>query len=310
MGLEMTPSCLKFFKLSVFALNIILWLVGTVGVCIASFYLFLTMEVANEERPESWSEGFSSAESMLLQARVVMCILVIVTGSLVIIIGFLGCCGAAADHRCLLVTYAGLLGVAMAVQVIIVGVVIWQKDQAPGIVEELVLTKIRYSMDYDHADWKPIHVAQRQMKCCGVYSYGDYVAVNHSVPLSCCNSSLTTEKDYLACNSTMVHPHTLKNVSMIFNRGCGEVIRSIISGYAILGFVVMTVLMTIQLLGFIFGCIVIRSLSDWLAPKPTQCPNRSASYTPADAVQPYRPVPPAYENPSRHSSVGALGAAR
>ena len=315
----MSTTCLRFLKLSVFALNLIIWFVGVIAVCLAGFYLHLITKVDGDDRPDLWlaSTSHADAEKMLLQARVVMCIVALATGSLVILIGTMGCCGAAADHRCLLVTYAGLLGVVLAVQIVVIGIVVWQKDQAPAVVEELVLTKIKYSQNYRADDWKPIHAIQQQLRCCGVHSYMDYVEANHSIPISCCNSPLISQQDYFDCNRTTVHPHVLTNTTMIFSRGCGETIRSVITSYAIIGYSVIAVLIGMQVAGFIFSCIIIRSLSGGssaAASKAAQDRARSSSYAPAvmasESVQHYHAVPPAYENPSRHSSMGVSGTAR
>ncbi|XP_043203319.1 tetraspanin-9-like [Amphibalanus amphitrite] len=307
----MSTACLRCLKLSVFALNLIIWFVGVIGVCLAGFYLYLITKVDTDDRPDLWLAGasFADAEKMLLQARVVMCVVALVTGSLVIVIGLMGCCGAAADHRCLLVTYAGLLGVALAVQIVVIGIIVWQKDQAPAVVEELVLTKIKYSEDYQGDDWKAIHAIQQKLKCCGVNSYLDYVKVNHSIPISCCNSPLITQEDYVECNRSTVHPHVITNITMIFSRGCSDAIRGVISGYAIFGYTVITVLIGLQVVGFIFSCVIIRSLASAAATdasKTAQERARSASYAPTatDSIQQYQVVPPAYENPSRHSSMG------
>ena len=313
----MSAACVKCLKLSVFALNLIIWFVGVIGVCLAGLYLYLITRVDSDDRPDLWLGGasYADAEKMLLQARVVMCVVALVTGSMVFVIGLMGCCGAATDHRCLLVTYAGLLGVSLAVQIVVIGIIVWQKDQAPAVVEELVLTKIKYSQDYRTDDWKPIHAIQRELKCCGVNSYLDYVEVNHSIPISCCNSPLVTQQDYLECNRSTVHPHVITNVTMIFSRGCSDAIRGVISGYAIFGYTVIAVLVALQVFGFIFSCVIIRSLTSGGASatsKTVQERARSASYAPTatDSIQQYHAVPPAYENPSRHSSMGGTGLAR
>ncbi|KAF0287712.1 hypothetical protein FJT64_013882 [Amphibalanus amphitrite] len=86
-------------------------------------------------------------------------------------------------------------------------------------------------------------------------------------------------------------------------------IRGVISGYAIFGYTVITVLIGLQVVGFIFSCVIIRSLASAAATdasKTAQERARSASYAPTatDSIQQYQVVPPAYENPSRHSSMG------
>lgn len=298
-----STTCVKFLKMSVFALNLILWLTGVVGVCVAGFFLFLMTDRPQDSQASLWTVNFGDADHMLEQARAIMCILTLITGSVMSIVGFLGCCGAALQHKYLLVTHAGLLGVAVAVEIILTGIIMWQKDQAPRIVEELVLTKIRYSDDYDHEDWRPIHAIQRQLRCCGVNNFNDYIMVNHTIPLSCCSSQLATENHYLDCNRTLgSHPHTFTNDTLIFKRGCGKVVRSDITSLALLGYLVLGTIIFFQVIGFIFSCIIIRNLNDWSdAAKPVVDLNRSVSYLPNSEIQQYRPVLPAYDSRSRSS---------
>ena len=70
----MSTACLRFLKLSVFALNLIIWFVGIIGVCLAGFYLHLITKVDRDDRPDllQTSSSYADAEKLLLQARVVM----------------------------------------------------------------------------------------------------------------------------------------------------------------------------------------------------------------------------------------------
>lgn len=116
------------------------------------------------------------------------------TGTAVILWGFLGCVGAAMEHRCLLRTYGGFqLVVLVAGFVAGLSGFFYHRDIAEGFQKGLREAIRSYTEDEKKAE--ALDALQSRLGCCGVESYRDWfsspwskeqLAPNNSVPVSCC----------------------------------------------------------------------------------------------------------------------------
>uniref|UniRef100_A0A8C8VPK1 Tetraspanin n=1 Tax=Pelusios castaneus TaxID=367368 RepID=A0A8C8VPK1_9SAUR len=141
----------------------------------------------------------------------------IVAGSVVAMLGFMGCWSAIKENRCLLLT----VSTRRRFMVVHQGGVLGREDRtahAPPIVLEKSLSglKKKYS-GYKHDDivsygWNAFML---KLKCCGVHNYTDFsgsafqIRTNLSYPKSCCKDPVSP-----ACNG--------RNVSseVIHQKGC------------------------------------------------------------------------------------------
>lgn len=119
-------------------------------------------------------------------------VLFICVGAIITLIAFFGCCGAAKESYCMLMTFAVLLGVIFIVEMAggIAGYV--ERGKVSEYLEDNMRDGLeRYNATTDRAVWDGM---QSELKCCGVDSYDDWLSnattpaggLIGSVPLSCC----------------------------------------------------------------------------------------------------------------------------
>ncbi|XP_041648102.1 tetraspanin-33 [Cheilinus undulatus] len=116
-------------------------------------------------------------------------LLLIVVGSLMFLITFLGCLGALRNITCLLKTFLGILTVILLLQ-IAAGVVGYLfTDMVMERTEKLMMKAIdRYREDPDLEN--AIDFVQKKFQCCGVESYKDW---SHNVYFECSDTNPSVE---------------------------------------------------------------------------------------------------------------------
>ncbi|XP_063783535.1 tetraspanin-8 [Pseudophryne corroboree] len=158
-------KCLKY---SMFVFNFLFWVCGCVILGV-SIYL----RVSKDAQQELNIEG-----SGMLSAIDVM----IAVGSIIMVLGFFGCCGAIRESRCLLILFFIGLLLILALQVTagILGVVYKPKieENINGTLKNLIpLT------DQPKSFQNALETIQKDSKCCGiVHGRSDW---GSSVPSSC-----------------------------------------------------------------------------------------------------------------------------
>lgn len=126
--------------------------------------------------------------------------ILVAIGGLIMIIGFLGCCGAIRESQCMLGCFFFLLFIIFAV---LLGAGIWaviSKDEVRSIVKEVLDKQIERACDPKEPNSKSLNFlnhVQEQFQCCGVNGIIDY-------------------KDFDKCNASSSEPCRALNI----NNGC------------------------------------------------------------------------------------------
>ncbi|XP_074634548.1 tetraspanin-7-like [Acropora palmata] len=184
------------------------------------------------------------------------CYVLIGTGAFVLLIGFLGCCGALKEKACLLKLFAVILGILFLVELggSITGYVFRNKIKK-GFSDGLNKALNHYERKGFKDAWDGL---QSQLHCCGSYNYTDWFfkewstgrSSNFSVPQSCCVKQRETN-----CNVNVTsHP------SSVFQKGCYDAAtkffedKLLIIGGVALGIAVF------QLLGVALSCCLASNL--------------------------------------------------
>lgn len=140
-------------------------------------------------------------------------LVLIASGGVAVLIGFLGCCGAVKENNCLLFAYCVVMVVILFVQ--IAAVVIAAIFQSKVTEDLKAFLKSRLSAQYD-GDVKTgdpfslgLDVAQLQFECCGIDNYMDFLSATRwqdrkntsdIIPLTCCKF-INKESFYKDVNS-------------------------------------------------------------------------------------------------------------
>ncbi|KAM9388536.1 tetraspanin-7-like [Phaethornis superciliosus] len=164
-------------KLSLMAFSFVFWAAG-----LTMFVIGLWAKLSLGGYLMLSSNPYPSAPAILLA-----------TGAAVIIWGFLGCFGAATEHRGLLRAYSTFLtAVLMAGLTAGLSALLYSRNVEQGFQEGLRRALLAYGEDEAMAD--ALDTLQRTLSCCGVESYRDWLTSpwgleqNGSVPLSCCRA--------------------------------------------------------------------------------------------------------------------------
>ncbi|VDM98125.1 unnamed protein product [Thelazia callipaeda] len=201
------------------------YLVGGLGLVIAGAVLQLKytgiLDILGDER---------LATPMLLLA----------TGALCSLLGFLGCCGAIRENYCLTVSFAVLLSLILIVETAAaIAAYALQEPLQASLSHQLTLGLQRYNRSAGvRIAWNQI---QREFACCGVHNYTDW----HVPPDSCCI------QDSLDC---------AKNEQNLQLSGCMERLEHwLILNAAMVGGVSATV-GSMQVIGVCFACCLSKSI--------------------------------------------------
>ncbi|XP_066490535.1 tetraspanin-7-like [Tiliqua scincoides] len=179
--------------------------------------------------------------------------IMLATGTAVIVWGFLGCIGAAIEHRCLLRTYGGFqLVVLVAGLVAGLSGLFYHKDIAEGF--RSGLWKAIRSYDEDEEKAEALDSIQSSLDCCGVESYRDWFsspwskeqqAPNNSVPVSCCWSRKGCQHSPLPTDAWG-----------IYRDGCFSKVYSFVSGNMLYIATAALGLALTQVVGIVLACLL------------------------------------------------------
>jgi tetraspanin-9 len=193
MGREKTSfSVVKYIF---FTFNIFLWLLGC-GVLAVAIWLWGSHGESVSIIP---THTFLSASSLC-----------IISSILILIIGFMGCCGAFLENQCLLIGYFVLVLLVFSLEITAGTLGFVMKDQVRDIVHSELKVGIRYDYrtevqikvqsqngslnDRDSKGWSTtLDTIQNELQCCGADNHTDWYNIQawpeeQRVPESCCIS--------------------------------------------------------------------------------------------------------------------------
>ncbi|GBP07041.1 Tetraspanin-11 [Eumeta japonica] len=188
-------SCGRCMKICLITINILTFIGGAVAVAVGGWV---------------WaSRSFSStllASNMFIASVGV----VVVMGFAVMLLSILGCCGAAKEVKCMLLTYYILV------------LIIFLAMLVGGILQLVFREKIMSSLDRELSASIPYYGARHEytrawdetqtlLQCCGVRSYRDW---NDNLPESCCREVYPGQR--MDCKYS-------PNVTNMYSVGCLEV---------------------------------------------------------------------------------------
>jgi len=217
--------CENILKTALFLVNLLIFLCGSAIVtagAVAHVYL---------ADYDVFMEGQVVASSIVL----------IAVGVLVVLVAFLGCCGACVENSCMMKTYGALLLVFFICEIGIgVAAYVYKSDVQDWIKDEMNTTVV----DYGKPDFASIKtswdVIQPSFGCCGVESYKDWtnaptLQAKKAVPVSCCKNQKAGEEDP-NCGDYMTNKSEDQVKDKIYTEGCfSEVKDDLKSDIAIVG---------------------------------------------------------------------------
>lgn len=240
MSLACGSKCLKYI---LFITNFVFFLIGlgTVGLGVWALLdddrILILTEVGDS--------GSFDVVSLIRTGALVL----IASGGVAVLIGFLGCCGAVKENNCLLFAYCVVMVVILFVQ--IAAVVIAAIFQSKVTEDLKAFLKSRLSAQYD-GDVKTgdpfslgLDVAQLQFECCGIDNYMDFLSATRwqdrkntsdIIPLTCCKFT-NKESFYKDVNSLNMDDTSCQtspsDENSNFRKGCWNAILEYANNKAI-----------------------------------------------------------------------------
>ncbi|XP_053318726.1 tetraspanin-8 [Spea bombifrons] len=183
-------KCLKY---SMFVFNFLFWICGCVILGVS-----IWLRVSKNAQEEFNIQGMNSAIDLM-----------IAVGSIIMVLGFFGCCGAVRESRCLLLLFFIGLFLILALQITagVLGVV-----YKPKIEAEINKTMQGYlPLNNQPESFKDkLYTIQQENKCCGlVYGYKDWL---NSIPQSCLCTQANDVNECVTVSGKLVYKQSCYTV--------------------------------------------------------------------------------------------------
>ncbi|CAK9798106.1 CD63 antigen [Anthophora plagiata] len=175
---------------------------------------------------------------------------VIVVGTIIFVVSFLGCCGAIRESHCTIITFASLLLFMLLIQVAVAVytfVVIKNVNNHNFLTENYEKVFNEYSKgDKTDPAVEFIDFVQSDMQCCGVITPDDFMKRGNPIPWSCCGKQ----------------PNETCSLSEAYKDGCVQKLEDVISLVEnVLGGIAIGVVV-VELIGITFALYLANSIKN------------------------------------------------
>ncbi|XP_074594821.1 CD63 antigen-like [Brevipalpus obovatus] len=232
-------SCIKYI-LGVFNLAFFLSSIGIIALC-------------------SQALGMQSSLEKILDLNTVYLVGIIVAAVMLLILSFLGCCGALRENHCMLISYGTLLMLIMIVEIALgVLVILYRYKVETYATEGMNKFLDKYEFGGNNTETLIIDDLQLNIKCCGAQNVSDWTAKQGGkIPESCCGHLPAKSVDNSTITTTAPEECTADKA---FKKGCVAAISDIITTYANPVAGVLLTVGVVQLLGVIMACVFASSI--------------------------------------------------
>ncbi|XP_051916421.1 tetraspanin-3 [Hippocampus zosterae] len=220
-------------------LNLIFWAAAGI-LCYAGAYVFITYD--------DYDHFFEDVYTLI------PAVVIIAAGTLLFIIGLIGCCATVRESHCGLMTFVIILLVVFMTEVAVVVLgYIYRAKVENDVNSSIHEVYNEYNGTNSNAQSRAIDYLQRQLQCCGIRNYSDWqythwfdTSKNNSVPISCCNSKVGG-----LCTGSLTRPEEL------YQEGCEALVVKKLK--EIMMYIIWTALIfaVIQILGMLSACVVL-----------------------------------------------------
>nr|XP_053644199.1 CD63 antigen-like [Cherax quadricarinatus] len=222
-------------KLGLFILNFVVFAVGVAIVALASIIINKDSDYGN---------------LLLSKGMFTVPVIVLIIGLIIVIIGFLGCCGALKENSCMLKTYAFIVAVLLISQIVLGILLLVYSQKAEDVIKDGMEEVFEGYGKEDLALTKSIDQIQHDLKCCGVSNYTDWreLGQGNDVTIGCCKNQ-TDE-----CVIAMVTKPPLVATKTIYTEGCFYAIKEDIQSITIGLGVACLILAAVEVMSISCAC--------------------------------------------------------
>lgn len=214
----------------VFLFNFLVFVIG-----IAILALSLTIRFNNDVQKYFQKILINADSTISLEQMYIPLYVLAAIGGLLLLTGFLGCCGAWCENSCLLAVFFSIILILFIAELACGIAILVKKDSIKAELFKTITSQVQkyYDPKFPKDQRDAIDGMQQALKCCGCHGTIDYTSTGlGKIPESCTGGSL------------------------VYNDGCcNKVWNSAESQLAIVGGVAIGILV-IELLAMIFSCIL------------------------------------------------------
>ncbi|KAM3841459.1 tetraspanin-1 isoform 1-T2 [Vipera latastei] len=187
-------SCFTFLKVMMILFNLAIFLGGAT-------LLGIGIWVAVDSK--SFLSIFGAISASVLQF-VHVGYLLIAIGAVLFLLGFLGCCGAQKESKCLLLTFFTIILIIFIIEVAGAVVALVYTSLAETLLQATVAKLLKDDYGKENPLTQAWNITMTELNCCGLSNYTDFsdsyfYKTEKHYPEQCCNSSISAT----ACNETV-----------------------------------------------------------------------------------------------------------
>lgn len=258
-------SCMKYI---LFVINFLFFLLGA-----AAFGLGIWALVDKNKMNVLTRVGADNSNFDVIGLLESAAIVLLVGGAAILLIGFLGCCGAMKQSQCLLCLYAIFLGIILIIELaaIIIAAVYRGKveDELKDFLKKNINDTYQGKIDTNEEFSLGLDYAQVYFQCCGIDSYKDFEGATQwkhnateKIPLTCCklkdkDDFLKNQKAELVDNNCPYNPTpTNSNIE----KPCWSSIESYLKDRISIVIGIAAGILCLELICIVFACCIISAL--------------------------------------------------
>jgi len=262
MGLGCGGACMKYL---LFFFNFIFFVCGA-AILGLGIWLQIDPKVA-----DYISLTFDNSE--LEVAVILFC----AVGGFILLVGFLGCCGACQESTCMLCLFAGLMCIIVLLQLVASVMAILFKSKIEDELQGHLTKEMHEHLGKDNKEaiTKAINRLQTDMKCCGTTNYKDYGEsskiyndTNKLVPETCCVKAKLDDKgipeldnaDWVKCSAEAGKDEP--DVKLLHVDGCYKQLVEFLEDHTLYVILVGFCLAGVEIFGIVFACCVRSKISE------------------------------------------------
>ncbi|XP_073793756.1 tetraspanin 35 isoform X1 [Danio rerio] len=206
-------GCFGFLKTMMFLFNGIIFLAGGVILGVGIWVKVDNGSILN------FMQSLPGASSQMGQVLNVGYLL-IALGAVLVVLGFLGCCGAIKESRCMLMLFFIIILIIFIAEVAGAIVILAFRPLAETLIKQLGVDAVK-SLQSDFGKNQDVtglwNTTMTGMKCCGFNNYTDFtnsyfVNSTKNYPVQCCNTSPCNQAAVMNSTVTGCFPALIKLV--------------------------------------------------------------------------------------------------
>ncbi|XP_076438063.1 tetraspanin-18-like [Babylonia areolata] len=265
-------TCTKYI---IFFVNFLFFVMGVVAVALGVYALVdkNDMEILTMIDSEGKLEDFNVV-GLLQQGATAL----IVGGSALLVLGFLGCCGAIKESKCLLGLYSVIVFIIVIVQLAAAGMAIAFREKVTENLQNFLKRGVSHhyegTADSNDSFSRAFDFAQIYFECCGVTGPEDFNGTkwfqnrplaNMTVPLTCCQ--LTDREAFLSNNQIVLQDRDCPFKAPSADnpntaQPCFQKIKDWILARAGIVIGIALCIVVIEILAIVMACCLCRAIED------------------------------------------------